>query len=110
VPLAEQICDAVRAAVEQGRLQRGVELPSTRALARELGISRNTVIMAYEELRAMGLITSVQGSRTRVTGGGKLPGLKRLRELVKGSGYPSKARVAGDPDSMPIMVYSSAGK
>jgi len=108
--MAEQICDAIHLAIEQGRLARGAELPSTRALAAKLGVSRNTVITAYEELRAMGAITSVRGSRTRVAGAGKVPRPKRSRELVKGSGYPSKARACVDPDGVPITVYSSEGR
>ena len=106
--LAEQICDAVHAAVDQGALQAGAELPSSRELAERLGVSRNTVVSAYEELRALGVVESVRGSHTRVAGRGRLPKSKRLHELVKGSGYPSKARAIASPDGTPIVIFSPA--
>ena len=108
MPLAEQICDGVRAAVTRGTLRSGMELPSSRELARRLGVSRNTVLAAYDELRSVGVVASVLGSHTRVAGRGRMPRPKRLRELVKGSGYPSKGRTISDPDGTAIVVFSSA--
>ena len=59
--LARQLADAIR----RGALD-GVRLPSTRILAPLLGISRNTVLAAYDELTASGLIEARRGSGTRV--------------------------------------------
>ena len=59
--LARQLADAIR----RGTLD-GARLPSTRVLAPLLGISRNTVLAAYDELAASGLIESRRGSGTRV--------------------------------------------
>jgi GntR family transcriptional regulator/MocR family aminotransferase len=56
----------LRDAVSSGRLRAGTRLPSSRALAADLGIARNTVAEAYGQLVAEGWLTAVQGSGTRV--------------------------------------------
>ena len=56
----------LREAVSSGRLRAGTRLPSSRALAADLGIARNTVAEAYGQLVAEGWLTAVQGSGTRV--------------------------------------------
>ncbi|MEU8799947.1 PLP-dependent aminotransferase family protein [Spirillospora sp. NPDC048819] len=57
---------ALRAAIATGRLAPGATLPSTRALALELGFSRGTVSAAYDQLTAEGYLTAVPGWATRV--------------------------------------------
>ncbi|MGW6736207.1 MocR-like pyridoxine biosynthesis transcription factor PdxR [Streptomyces sp. NPDC055013] len=57
---------ALREAVRTGRLAPGTRLPSSRSLAADLGIARNTVAEAYAELVAEGWLTARQGSGTRV--------------------------------------------
>jgi GntR family transcriptional regulator / MocR family aminotransferase len=57
---------AMRDAVRNGRLAAGTRLPSSRSLARDLGIARNTVADAYGQLVAEGWLTARQGSGTRV--------------------------------------------
>ncbi|AJT64876.1 hypothetical protein T261_3206 [Streptomyces lydicus] len=57
---------ALRDAVRSGRLAPGTRLPSSRSLAADLGIARNTVADAYAELVAEGWLSSRQGSGTRV--------------------------------------------
>ncbi|MFG3252329.1 PLP-dependent aminotransferase family protein [Streptomyces sp. NPDC048172] len=57
---------ALREAVRTGRLAPGTRLPSSRALAADLGLARNTVAGAYGELVAEGWLTARQGSGTRV--------------------------------------------
>jgi GntR family transcriptional regulator / MocR family aminotransferase len=66
VPLYQQLYGYLRAAILAGQLKGGSKLPSTRALADELGASRNTVLNAYEQLRAEGYLESVGGSGTFV--------------------------------------------
>jgi len=58
--------DAVREAVRSGRLVPGTLLPSSRALAAELSLARNTVADAYGQLVAEGWLTARQGAGTRV--------------------------------------------
>jgi GntR family transcriptional regulator / MocR family aminotransferase len=57
---------ALREAVRTGRLAPGTRLPSSRVLAADLGIARNTVADAYGQLVAEGWLTARQGSGTRV--------------------------------------------
>ncbi|MFE6663174.1 PLP-dependent aminotransferase family protein [Streptomyces sp. NPDC057697] len=60
------LMDALREAVRTGRLAPGTRLPSSRGLAADLGVARNTVADAYAELVAEGWLTARQGSGTRV--------------------------------------------
>ena len=60
------LMDALREAVRTGRLVPGTRLPSSRSLAADLGIARNTVADAYAELIAEGWLIAQQGSGTRV--------------------------------------------
>jgi len=57
---------ALRAAVRSGRLQPGISLPSSRALALDLGVARNTVADAYGQLVAEGWLAARHGSGTWV--------------------------------------------
>jgi GntR family transcriptional regulator/MocR family aminotransferase len=57
---------ALREAVRAGRLGPGTRLPATRALAHELGLSRNTVSAAYDQLVAEGFLSARSGSGTVV--------------------------------------------
>ncbi|MDH6452365.1 MULTISPECIES: PLP-dependent aminotransferase family protein [unclassified Streptomyces] len=63
------LTDALREAVRTGRLAPGTRLPSSRSLAADLGIARNTVADAYADLVAEGWLTARQGSGTRVATG-----------------------------------------
>jgi len=60
------LMDALREAVRTGRLVPGTRLPSTRSLAADLGVARNTVADAYAELIAEGWLIAHQGSGTQV--------------------------------------------
>ncbi|MFD3415160.1 PLP-dependent aminotransferase family protein [Streptomyces cyaneofuscatus] len=64
--LRSGLMEALREAVRSGRLAPGTRLPSSRALAADLGIARNTVADAYAELVAEGWLTARQGSGTRI--------------------------------------------
>jgi GntR family transcriptional regulator/MocR family aminotransferase len=66
-PLHRQLYQALREAVLQGRLAPGMRLPSTRELARELSVSRNTVVNAFEQLLAEGYLSGRVGSGTYVS-------------------------------------------
>jgi GntR family transcriptional regulator/MocR family aminotransferase len=66
-PLARQLEEQLREAVQTGRLAAGQELPSTRMLADELGISRGVVVRAYAQLAAEGYLNVRQGSSHQVS-------------------------------------------
>jgi GntR family transcriptional regulator/MocR family aminotransferase len=61
-----QLEEQLRVAVRTGRLAPGTALPSSRGLARELGISRGVVVEAYAQLAAEGYLVTHQGAATRV--------------------------------------------
>jgi len=67
-PLRAQLEASLREAVRGGRLHAGERLPSSRELARELGVSRGMVQDCYGQLLAEGYLTSRTGSATRVAG------------------------------------------
>jgi GntR family transcriptional regulator / MocR family aminotransferase len=72
--------DAVRDAIRSGRLAPGTRLPSSRALAADLGVARNTVARAYAELITEGWLTSQHGSSTLVS--------QRAAEIVRSVASP----------------------
>lgn len=65
-PLYKQLYERLRGTILTGRLKRGAPLPSTRALAHELGVSRTTTILAYEQLVSEGYLESRKGQGTAV--------------------------------------------
>ena len=82
-PLTTQIAAQLREALADGRLAPGERLPSSRALAATLGVSRTVVTAAYTQLFAEGWLDGRHGSGTYV---------------AAGAGSPSAA-VAADPAS-----------
>jgi GntR family transcriptional regulator/MocR family aminotransferase len=65
-PLGRQIEDQLRAAIRSKKLQPGRELPSTRALARDLSVSRGVVVRAYGQLAAEGYLELRRGAAPSV--------------------------------------------
>lgn len=109
----EALMEAVRDAIRSGRLMSGTRLPSSRALAADLGVARNTVARAYAELIAEGWLTSQHGSHTTVS--------QRATEAVRSTIPPSRPRAPrrldhdlrpGHPDlsSFPRADWSRAVK
>ncbi|WP_242442761.1 winged helix-turn-helix domain-containing protein [Magnetospirillum sp. 15-1] len=67
LPLHRRLYLALRESILDGRLAEGAALPSSRALAGQLGVARNTVLAAYDQLAAEGFTEGRRGSATRVT-------------------------------------------
>ncbi|HEX6543230.1 MAG TPA: PLP-dependent aminotransferase family protein [Ktedonobacterales bacterium] len=65
-PLYRQLYERLRAEILEGQLEAGARLPSTRALASQLGVSRNTTALAYQQLLLEGYLESRVGDGTRV--------------------------------------------
>jgi DNA-binding transcriptional MocR family regulator len=107
--LYQQISEYIEQRITLGEMPPGSMLPSERKLAEQLGVNRSTVVQAYENLRASGIIESTTGSGTRVSqscwgtaqvqtpnwnryveGGTLLPNLPFLRRIREGvqSGEP----------------------
>jgi len=83
-PLHRQIYNAFRAAIVDGRLHPGQRVPSTRILAREIGVSRFPALNAYAQLLAEGYLESRAGSGTVVSAS--------LPEQMTTSGAPAKTK------------------
>jgi GntR family transcriptional regulator/MocR family aminotransferase len=65
-PIYRQLYDGLRTAINEGRVRPGQRLPSTRAMAAELQISRISVFNAYEQLQSEGYLETFVGSGTCV--------------------------------------------
>lgn len=72
LPAHRRVFELIRRAILDHELPHGARLPSSRDLARELGLSRNTVLAAYDQLLAEGYVESRSGSGTYVAN--TLPG------------------------------------
>jgi GntR family transcriptional regulator/MocR family aminotransferase len=68
--LGSQIEDQLRQTIRAGALRRGARIPSTRDLARQLGVSRRVVVDAYAQLGAEGYLSLRQGAPPRVADAG----------------------------------------
>ena len=95
-PLHRQIRAQIAQAIRRGATD-GARLPSSRTLARLLGVSRNTVLTAYDELAADGLIVGRRGAAMTVTARGG-NGAFDLRRLLRDAQYPVRTLSIGDPD------------
>jgi DNA-binding transcriptional MocR family regulator len=65
-PIYRQLIDSIRLQIESGTLTAGVRLPASRDLAKQLGISRISVVNAYAELRSEGFLSAHAGRGTFV--------------------------------------------
>jgi GntR family transcriptional regulator / MocR family aminotransferase len=89
--------NALRGAVRTGRLHPGARLPSSRALAQDLGIARNTVADAYGQLVAEGWLVARQGSGTRVAD--RAPAVEAALSAPAGQATPPRYDLRpGAPD------------
>jgi GntR family transcriptional regulator/MocR family aminotransferase len=104
-PLFVQLCDQIRARIVNGQIDVHLRLPASRNLAAELGISRSTVVTAYDQLVAEGYIEGRPGSgyypRPLVeTDQPKRPNLRsRNNEAVTLAANESPLTHPGYPDS-----------
>jgi GntR family transcriptional regulator / MocR family aminotransferase len=89
--------NALRDAVRSGRLPAGLRLPSSRQLATDLGLARNTVAEAYGQLVAEGWLVARQGSGTRVAHR-MLDGDSAMPTATPVPGSPRYDLRAGNPD------------
>lgn len=125
--LYDQIARAIRLAILEGRLVAGNKLPATRTFASALGVSRKSVLQAYDLLCAEGLAIARKGSGTRVArltdpapktslGNGdvatsryavRLKSLSFIRLInANGGGRPKYDLSYGEPLVDPALFYS----
>lgn len=67
VSLQEQLLGQIRISIVAGRIKPGSQLPGSRALSEQLGVSRNTVLFAYDSLGVEGYVESRAGAGTFVS-------------------------------------------
>ena len=87
-PLPQQLVLAITDAIRRGRLEPGAPLPGTRPLARTLGLHRNTVVAAFDELRAQGWLETARASHTSVTRTLPVTEVAPARGRGKALGFP----------------------
>jgi GntR family transcriptional regulator len=85
IPVYKQIMHRVQAAVADGHLAEGDQLPTIRALHEKLEVNPNTVAKAYRELQHLGVISAEHGSGCYVAPGatGKADGLPAREKKAK---------------------------
>ncbi len=93
LPQQRRLYEAAKAAIHCHQLGAGNKLPSSRELARDLGIARNTVLAAFEQLAAEGYVTSVLGSGTYVAD---------LQDLTPGGAQAGAMAVAPAAGAAPL--------
>ena len=94
-PIYEQLIYRMSELVALGALAPGEQLPSVRALARDLGINPNTVQKAYQELERRGVICSVAGTGRFIAGGASAGETLRRRRRGELRGAGERGRRAG---------------
>lgn len=106
VPLHTQICQQISEAIGSGAASHDARLPSTRTFARLLGVSRNTVLAAYDELAARDLIRGCTGSGMLVNATRTIPQptLFSLRHVLRDAHYPARLLALTDPDGNPLYI------
>ncbi len=92
--LQTQLFRRLRQLIVSGTLRPGTRLPSSRSMARDLGLSRNTVVIALDQLVADGWAEARKGSGTFVS----------TTAPVGGASRSPPARIADSPDPHPFMV------
>jgi len=101
-PLFRQVADQIARAVPEGRLPVGTRLPSTRRLAEQLGLCRQTILAAYEELLCEGWTHGHVGRGTFVRGAeGRSSSPRESTRRETGCRRPS-CTAASCPGSMAI--------
>lgn len=103
-PLTSQIAGQLREALTDGRLAAGERLPSTRALADLLGVSRTVVTGAYAQLFAEGWLEGRHGSGTYVAHG------TQGGPLTSGVPGPAARRVRGQRRAAPEAERDGGGR
>jgi GntR family transcriptional regulator/MocR family aminotransferase len=102
-PLSQQIVRQLQDAIEAARIERGTRLPSTRALARTLCVSRNTVIAAYEELAARGFVRSRRGAGIYAHAPAVVSSFN-MKAVMRAAQFPSRRVWLRDPDGNPLYI------
>ena len=103
-PLHRQVGRQIARAIRHG-VPAGLRLPSSRVMARLLGVSRNTVMTAYDDLVAEGLIQGRRGAGMHVTARGFAGvGAVNVRRLMRQAQFPVRTLRVVDPDGSDVYL------
>lgn len=104
--LRQQIHAQLSGAIRQGKMPTGARLPSSRLLAKMLGVSRNTVVEAYEQLLEDGLAVTKMGSGIRISHAATnpFPNFSNLRKTARAAHYPLQTIQVEDPDGTALYL------
>ena len=106
--LQAQLCAGLRRAIRAGVLRPGHRLPSSRALAADLRVSRTTAVLAYEQLVAEGILDTRAGSGTFVA---SVPGDRGSLPASPGraTAHPALSRRGAALAAMPSIALKLGG-
>ncbi len=109
--LQEQIYQRIRSAILSGSLKPGTRLPSSRALADQIGVARNTVILAYDLLQSEGYVSTRRGAGCFVVPLNPEPASSVPKQAAGGAAIMpqrSRRRVPSIPFAAPMQVPVNA--
>jgi DNA-binding FadR family transcriptional regulator len=112
-PVYRQLYNQLRQSILEQKLPAGARLPSTRMLARMLGVSRNTVLNTYDSLVADALIVARKGSGTHASppSDGVRPFATPIRPpfdlsvALREALFPSASVWLHDPEGNPVYIH-----
>lgn len=103
--LRHQIEQQLSRSIRDASLADNGRLPSSRRLAKFLGVSRGTVVEAYEALLEQALIIAVAGSGMRVfRPSARVPNFGNLKKTVAAVHYPAHVCIFEDPDGTALYL------
>ena len=112
-PIYRQVVQEIRGLIHSGALPEGFRLPPERRLAAALGVNRSTVLNAYRELKALGLVDAHVGRGTAVlrppapvAGAGEVPWRQLFREGVARSYDPILADLLAMTERRDVISFS----
>lgn len=107
--LQSQLLRGLKSAIFDGGLARGARLPPTRELAQELGLSRNTVLAVYEQLRAEGFIAARVGAGSFVAAPAQPPPAPPApTTIAPPTAYARRVRACFDVNQQPGRAVPGA--
>jgi GntR family transcriptional regulator/MocR family aminotransferase len=98
IPLHRQLHERIRSTILSGALGSGTRLPSSRTLATDIGVSRNTVELAFSQLEAEGFLIRKVGAGTYVASA--IPALERVPRKTRVAAMPPAPKPGKEPLSM----------
>ena len=106
IPAQRWLYSAVRAEILQGRLRPGARLAATRDLGKQYGLSRGTIVGAFEQLESEGYLEGRVGSGTYVSTVLPEEWLEVRHAAMKPTGHavrPDRALRASPADTVPPL-------